>query len=222
MDVLLINNNPVVNRLIELCFDKTEDSIAYQDSLKQDDLYRYDLLIIDDNSFDDDMKDILESTHIGYRVLLASKGFVGEDLIIFDEIIHKPFLPSRILDIIPKVPKQEKVHEDTKILDKNEVDKIKELLNQAQMSVDDVDDVDIELKKIEAFKKHLESDGVEITSEDEYIRSITKKPKKYKKALKNLINDAIDDIIEKIGKESFKQAIKEDRVEIEFKIKERE
>jgi len=236
MDILLINKNPVVSRLIQLCATQVGISVVCMKSLQIDDIKENTIVIIDDGLFTTDIKDILESTHIGYRVLLVSKGFTQDRLVIFDDIVHKPFVPSRILDILTFAIEELKKNtsykiiselssvdsEDkntTQILDQNELNKIKTILEQSEeRNFSEIDD--IEERKLQAFTEHLLSDGVEITSEDEYIQSITKKPKKYKKALKDLIDNALDDIIQKVGKESFKQAIKEDRVSLKFKIKE--
>ena len=230
MDILLLNNNPVVYRLIELCANQVGVNVVSKEKISIDDLLQYSLIIIDDHFLSKDIKNVLESTHIGYRVLLVSKGFDG-DFVMFDEIVDKPFVPSRIIDIFTKVANNHVAHKssnnrkvdvETKILDSNEVEKIKNILDESEDVSSFYESDDLQEKKLKAFKKHLLSDGVEITNEEEYIQSITKKPKKYKKALKSLIDDALDEIIDRVGKDSFKQAIKEDRVSIEFHIKEKE
>ena len=230
MDVLLLNNNPVVDRLVGLCANQVGVEVVSKEILNVEDLIKFDMIIVDDKILTRDTKDILESTHMGYRVLLVSKNF-DNNTVIFDEVVDKPFVPSRIIDIFNKVLNDKKSIEkvslnsndtDTQILDKDEVEKIKSILDENE-NVSNISEIqDIEAKKIQAFKEHLLSDGVEITNEEEYIQSITKKPKKYKKALKELIDNALDKIIDRVGKDSFKQAIKEDRVSIEFHIKEKE
>ena len=230
MDVLLLNNNPVVDRLVGLCANQVGVEVVSKEILNVEDLIKFDMIIVDDKILTRDTKDILESTHMGYRVLLVSKNF-DNNTVIFDEVVDKPFVPSRIIDIFNKVLNDKKSIEkvslnsndtDTQILDKDEVEKIKSILDENENVSNIAEIQDIEAKKIQAFKEHLLSDGVEITNEEEYIQSITKKTKKYKKALKELIDNAVDEIIDRVGKDSFKQAIKEDRVSIEFHIKEKE
>jgi uncharacterized membrane protein len=230
VDVLLLNNNPVVDRLVGLCANQVGVEVVSKEILNVEDLIKFDMIIVDDKILTRDTKDILESTHMGYRVLLVSKNF-DNNTVIFDEVVDKPFVPSRIIDIFNKVLNDKKSIEkvslnsndtDTQILDKDEVEKIKSILDENENVSNIAEIQDIEAKKIQAFKEHLLSDGVEITNEEEYIQSITKKPKKYKKALKELIDNAVDEIIDRVGKDSFKQAIKEDRVSIEFHIKEKE
>jgi len=224
MDVFLLNTNPVVKRLVELCANQVHIDIVNIKSIDTDRLNENTILIIDDALFDEELQSVLESTHLGYRVLLVSKGFNLQGLVIFDEVVQKPFLPSRIIDILTYKNKiaTKDTEIDTQILDKTEVEKIKNILDESE-DISKFDEInDIQEKKLKAFTEHLLSDGVEITNEEEYIQSITKKPKKYKKALKSLIDDALDEIIDSVGKDSFKQAIKEDRVSIEFHIKEKE
>lgn len=230
MDVLLLNNNPVVDRLVGLCANQVGVEVVSKEILNVEDLIKFDMIIVDDKILTRDIKDILESTHMGYRVLLVSKNF-DNNTVIFDEVVDKPFVPSRIIDVFNKVLNDKKSIEkvslnsndtDTQILDKDEVEKIKSILDENENVSNIAEIQDIEAKKIQAFKEHLLSDGVEITNEEEYIQSITKKPKKYKKALKSLIDDALDEIIDSVGKDNFKQAVKEDRVSLEFHIKEKE
>ena len=239
MEILLLNANPVVSRLIELCAKQVDIDVVKIDTLDSNDIQADSIVIVDDGVLDSGIKNILESTYMGYRVLLISKGFEDEGMVVFDDIVQKPFVPSRIIDIITSAvnhtkeikvhtPNNKEIHistankQTTNILDPLEVDKIKQILDQNENIKDTLDNDDIEAKKIQAFKEHLLSDGIEITNEEEYIQSITKKPKKYKKALKELIDNAVDEIIDRVGKDSFKQAIKEDRVSIEFHIKEKE
>jgi len=230
VDVLLLNNNPVVDRLVGLCANQVGVEVVSKEILNVEDLIKFDMIIVDDKILTRDIKDILESTHMGYRVLLVSKNF-DNNTVIFDEVVDKPFVPSRIIDVFNKVLNDKKSIEkvslnsndtDTQILDKDEVEKIKSILDENENVSNIAEIQDIEAKKIQAFKEHLLSDGVEITNEEEYIQSITKKPKKYKKALKSLIDDALDEIIDSVGKDNFKQAVKEDRVSLEFHIKEKE
>jgi len=240
MEILLCNTNPVVNRLIKLCAEQVGIGVVCVNALVLEDIHENTIVIVDDGRFQDDIKTVLESTYKGYRVLLVSKGFKSEDLAIFDDIIDKPFLPSRIVDTITSAttkkrtvveeeisPKEEissisSTKKTTQILDPGELDKIKQILDQSEnlQQLPSIDS-DIEEIKIEAFKEHLVSDGVEITNEEEYIQNITApKPKKYKKLLRSLIDNAIQDTIDRVGKSVFKQAIRDSKVEIDIKIKE--
>jgi sulfur transfer complex TusBCD TusB component (DsrH family) len=227
MDIVLINTNSIVSKLIQLCATKTGFVLNTMESLKVEYIKKDDIVIIDDGVLTTAMKNILQNSPMGYKVLLASKDLWHNDTDIFDDIVYKPFMPSHIVDMLTNAHKRLKndmAHKktnkklSTKVLDEDELQKIKNILEQTEEEFFDIDN--IEERKLQAFKEHLESDGIEVTNEDEYIKSITKKPKKYKKALKKLIDNAIDDIIKKVGKDSFKQAIKDGKVNLKFKVKE--
>jgi len=233
MDILLVNSNPIVNRLISLCSKQVSANINIKHSLELSDLSIYDKVFIDEAMLDEKTTDILKSTHIGTRILLASKNFNIDDSIIFDYIVDKPFLPSKIVEILQD-NKDDKDNEvtfnldelddnyDTQILDNNELAKIKNILKSETNIPKHIEEIeDIDIKKQELIKEHLKLDGLEIIDEEEYIENITKKKtKSYKKTLKKLIKNAIDEIIDEIGKKEFKQAVKEDRVSIDINIKE--
>jgi len=73
----------------------------------------------------------------------------------------------------------ETVEEDekaaTKVLDRNEIDKIKALLEMEE-EVESVSDEEYESRKVEVIKQQLIADGLEIVDEDEYVEALSKKP----------------------------------------------
>ncbi|WP_415407177.1 hypothetical protein ACLHDG_01245 [Sulfurovum sp. CS9] len=71
------------------------------------------------------------------------------------------------------VEEDEKV--DTKVLDSNEIDKIKALLEMEE-EVEAVSDEEYESRKVEVIKQQLIADGLEIVDEDEYVEALSKKP----------------------------------------------
>ena len=100
MDILLINNNPVVERLFSICIENIPSRLDKKKFLTNKDLANYDIVFIDDTSYSNSIEEILKSTHIGTRILLASKKFQLDNPALFDEIIYKPFLPTKISEII--------------------------------------------------------------------------------------------------------------------------
>jgi hypothetical protein len=231
MDILLINTNPVVSRIIALCSKDLDANITIKDSLQEDDLNSFDTIFIDDNLYSEEIANILKSTHLGKRILLKSKNFELKESVLFDNIIDKPFLPSKIIEILNQdnedmffdIESVDFEDYDTQVLDEKELNKIKQILDDETLPphIEEIDDIDI--KKAELIKEQLKSDGVELTNQEEYINNITKntkKPKKYKKALKKLITNAIEDAIDRYGKEDFKQAVRYQNVTIDIQIKE--
>ena len=233
MNILLINTNPVVSRLVSLCV--REDDIVLEEVIDMDAVMgeEYDILFVDDLSYVEDVKHRLPTLQIEKKVFLSSKQ--SEDIVLedFSEVIKKPFLPSQITAIIeafkaddktnekeeivenePEVEESfifplsteeksieeilsldvdvpEEAHEETvslldgipkssNVLDVNEIDKIKALLdeNEKEESVDT--DEDYETRKVKVITEQLASDGLEIVSEDEIVDILSQKSKKKK------------------------------------------
>lgn len=64
---------------------------------------------------------------------------------------------------------------DTKVLDSNEIEKIKALLEMEE-EVEAVNDEEYENRKVEVIKQQLIADGLEIVDENEYVEALSKKP----------------------------------------------
>ena len=223
MNILLINTNPVVSRLISLCLrddDIVLEEVTDVNSVVQD---RYDIVFVDDAFCIDDLKDILSNFMIRKKVFLSSKNSNEESVNYFDEVIRKPFLPSQITSVIESlnevenetvetVPEhfifplstekntieneaeRDKTERDdpkeTEVLDSNELKRIKALLEDDDLEfepIDIEDDLDYETRKVNVITKHLEADGLEIVSEEEYVETLSKKSKnqKNKKKIKS-------------------------------------
>jgi len=233
MNILLINTNPVVSRLVSLCV--REDDIVLEEVTDMDAVMgeEYDILFVDDLSYVEEVKHRLPTLQIEKKVFLSSKQ--SEDIVLenFSEVIKKPFLPSQITAIIEAfkaddktnekeeiveneseveesfifplsteeksieeilsldVDVPEEAHEETvslldgipkssNVLDVNEIDKIKALLdeNEKEESVDT--DEDYETRKVKVITEQLASDGLEIVSEDEIVDILSQKSKKKK------------------------------------------
>ena len=187
MDILLINTNSVVSRIIALCSKDLDANITIKDSLQEDDLNSFDIVFIDDNLYNKEIANILKSTHLGKRILLKSKNFELKDDVLFDCVVDKPFLPSKIIEILSQGDEDivfdiDSIGDDydTQILDTKELNKIKQILNDETLPthIEEIDDIDI--KKAELIKEQLKSNGVELTNQKEYINNITKKSKNIK------------------------------------------
>lgn len=100
MKILLINNNPLVSRMLALC---TRDEDIVLDEVKSVDAVgegRYDLLFVDDSSYVDQVDALLEEGRIRQKVFISYSGDSAKG---FDETIRKPFLPSQIINVIENV-----------------------------------------------------------------------------------------------------------------------
>lgn len=100
MKILLINNNPLVSRMLALC---TRDEDIVLDEVKSVDSIgegKYDLLFVDDSSYVDQIDALLEEGKIRQKVFIS---YSADDVKGFDETIKKPFLPSQIINVIESV-----------------------------------------------------------------------------------------------------------------------
>jgi len=142
--ILLINASPVVSRLFALCI--RDRDIELDEVEKSGDIEygkAYDLLVVDDASYNPSIQNFITKSSLNYKLFISyEEGKVAG----FDKTVKKPFLPSRILEIIEHVPVKEVVQEEEPILfasppeeksrsnqphvlDSEEIEKIKSLLD---------------------------------------------------------------------------------------------
>jgi len=69
---------------------------------------------------------------------------------------------------------EEDEQEGNEVLDSNEIEKIKALLEMDE-EVEEVSDEEYESRKVEVIKQQLIADGLEIVDEDEYVEALSKK-----------------------------------------------
>ena len=228
MNILLINTNPVVARLFSLSTQE-DDNVLYQVSdIKQIDALVYDIIFIDDASYNEESEEFLlsldEKEEMSKKVLISSKQKVDST---FDEIIKKPFLPSKIIQTINKfslplemqIPEIETVEELSKeepllnsfeglfereekstssepsILDSNELDKIKLLLEMDNELNEEMPLLEEE-KKVKKEKKPFV-----LTEKDE-----------------ELIEEAVEIIMTKLSEKQMKKLLKGKEIEIKIKL----
>jgi len=114
MNILLLNTNPVVSRLLSLCI-REEDMVLKEitdlSMVKRD---KYDIVFIDDNAYVPEVQDVLLNLMIGKKIFLVGKQGSEVALEDFDEIIRKPFLPSQITAVIERFSKHAEVEEEDK------------------------------------------------------------------------------------------------------------
>jgi len=220
MNILLINSNPVVSRLISLCMREEDTVFEEVESVGDVALDRYAVVFVDDRSYNEEIKRVLENLMIRKKVFLAG-GEVNEEILeLFDEVIKKPFLPSQIRAVLKSMDERESepkaaevpsifplasenetvlqsVEEateeaeeidranETNVLDTNEIEKIKALLEMEEEDevpiVEALDEEEIEARKVEVIKQQLEADGLEIISEEEYVEKLSSEASKEKK-----------------------------------------
>jgi uncharacterized membrane protein len=105
MKILLFNDNPVVRKLVALSAQKTKDDLSVIWSVDEIEESGYDLLIIDDALYSDEMFESLKE-HITFKstLLMATRGKAIPAG--FDNIINKPFLPTDLVDMFIQIEKK--------------------------------------------------------------------------------------------------------------------
>ncbi len=220
MNILLININPVVSRLLALCTrdeNITLDEVVSSDAVKK---VSYDIIFVDEASYVNDVQVLLEALDARKKVFIS---YAGEAMRGFDETIKKPFLPSQIINVIESITPNdadeieedisifpfsseteeaedeilpdivsrstEEKEDDTmseleedmslpEVLDRDEIAKIKALLEMDDESEENentisLSDDDYEARKVEVIKEQLIADGLEIVEENEIVEELS-------------------------------------------------
>ena len=112
MKILLINTNPVVSRLVSLCVREPSmvlEEVAQVSEAKAD---TYDIVFVDDDAYNDEVSAFLGWVAKAGKIVYFSGRESGEEIgTVFDTVIHKPFLPSHVQQIIESVKAEESENE---------------------------------------------------------------------------------------------------------------
>ena len=138
MNILLINENPVVNKLVTLSAQKTSDALDVVTNM--DDIEspaKYNLLIVDDQSYQDGMLDDIQEK-ISFATSLLVKARDADDIDGFDAVIKKPFLPTDLVDTLVRLQKD--LPDDSQSVATSESSD--EISFDELDSIDDIDNLD--------------------------------------------------------------------------------
>ncbi len=104
MRILLLNDNPVVRKLVALSAQKTKDDLNVVWSVDEIEHKTYDLLIVDDANYSDEIMSALKEK-IEYKssLLMATRGAAVPAG--FDKVINKPFLPTDLVELFVAIEK---------------------------------------------------------------------------------------------------------------------
>jgi hypothetical protein len=220
MHILLINSNPVVSRLLALCTRDQDIILEEVETIISLKRHSYDIVFVDDERYQNEVLALDTHVSASKKVLFSNE---KSDMNIFDLIIQKPFLPSQITEVLENVedvePQTEEkqgfifplaseathfeveAEEETKVLDVDEIEKIKSLLVMEDVEESTVlSDEEIEAKKIEVIKEQLIADGLEIVDEEDIVEELS---------AKDTIN--IFDIVEEIAVPQVKKHTSKDK-----------
>ena len=208
MNILLINDNPMVSGLVKLCVnddDITLDEVNGIDKIKE---IAYDAIFVDEGVYFDQMWQDHDYRDIETKVFFSHETEAQE---YFDITLRKPFSPLQIIQILQSIGSKEKTMQEAaieenslvekknlkqdvglseamekreaKVLDMNELKKIQELLemtDEMEVKEEPLSEDEIERRKLEAITEQLMADGVEIVSEETIVEELESIPKRKK------------------------------------------
>ena len=107
MNILLVNNDAVVSKLVKLSTQKIGDRLDIATSIDEIRGENYDLLILDGALFSREFLDRLNDKVIyAHSIYITTRESTGSDL--FEKHLYKPFLPTELLVMLLKVAAQVK------------------------------------------------------------------------------------------------------------------
>ncbi|MEK6659061.1 MAG: DNA topoisomerase IV, partial [Campylobacterota bacterium] len=93
MRILLLNNNPVVNKLVTLSAQKTSNTLDTAESVEAVESKKYDILIVDDALYSEDaMEKLRNKIEFSKSLYICSKDAKPAEE--FTRTLKKPFLPT--------------------------------------------------------------------------------------------------------------------------------
>jgi uncharacterized membrane protein len=160
MKILLLNNNPVVNKLVTLSAQKTSDELSIADSVEAIESKSYDLLIVDDALYGEGvMQEINSKIKFNKSLYICSKeaDFAEE----FTKTLKKPFLPTDLVDMLISLGKMTETIELDKIDETHDkfesFDNLEELDEELDLDLDELDGLD-ELDELDDLDEKLDED----------------------------------------------------------------
>lgn len=150
MKILLLNNNPVVNKLVTLSAQKTSNELSIAEDIEAIGSKNYDLLIVDDALYSEDIiQEISDKIGFNKSLYICSKDAKVVDT--FTKTIKKPFLPTDLVELFISFGKDEKSSNLDKIDAFEDDDK--------QDTFDNIDGIDDFTELDNIIDDTLESDG---------------------------------------------------------------
>lgn len=169
MNILLLNDNPVVNKLVTLSAQKTSDDLNVVNTIDAIEKDSYDLFVVDDTLYNNDVFTQIKQK-ISFKKSLYICSRDAEVVDTFDTVLKKPFLPTDLVELFSSISKEvatisisnddepliiieddviaddfeEEINLDIgtteSILDNDEAQKVKELLDETSDEFEDFDD----------------------------------------------------------------------------------
>ena len=188
MNILLLNDNPVVTKLVTLSAQKTGSEIFIASNIDEIQNDFYDLIIVDEALYSFSFMDELKSK-ITYKrsIYMLSRGAQGVDA--FDYEVKKPFLPTDLVELLGSISTSlAKVNDESVIPEcsdfKEDLDMNKDLKEEVFIDSGIMDDLDLDSLDLNLDEIDLENLGIK----DDEIGSILDKDEVQE--VKNLLDEA--------------------------------
>ncbi len=107
MKILLLNNNPVVSKLVTLSAQKTSDELEIVGTVDAIKNKAYDLLVVDDTLYSDALFEELQNS-VDFHKSLYICARDAKQVDGFTSVLKKPFLPTDLVDIFASIAKDVK------------------------------------------------------------------------------------------------------------------
>lgn len=220
MNLLLINKNPVVSRMLNLSSPKVGYDIVECDNVNKLPKGEFDVVILDDEMYDENfLKEIRNSINFQQiGIIISSK---NENVDSFDFVLIKPFLPTDLIELLRGIKaKLEFIKkEEKKELAFTPEDNLKDISEDE--NTQNILTINDEEPKEEGLKEEKE-EIVQFEEEDEepFIKESDQKSGIFDESEVEKVQELLDedkDLEEEILKES-QEEIKEEKDEIEESI----
>ena len=119
MKILLLNDNPVVNKLVTLSAQKTSDEVDITSNIDGIKSHKYDLLIVDDSVYSDELLGELEEK-VKYQKSLFICAKDMDEIDSFSSVLKKPFLPTDLVELFMMFEKDVANEVDDEVVESHE------------------------------------------------------------------------------------------------------
>lgn len=145
MKILLLNDNPVVNKLVTLSAQKTSDELEVVENTDVINAGAYDLVVVDDSLYRDTLFGVLkEKITFSKSLYICSRDAQSADE--FSKIIKKPFLPTDLVELFSLIGKEVKEEienglsedEETDLIEDIGLDSFEETLEEDEFNLEEI------------------------------------------------------------------------------------
>jgi uncharacterized membrane protein len=183
MNIVLVNNNPVVTKLVTLSAQKTNDKLKIIASPVELDVQECDVLILDDELLESELyKAVNEKVHCRKKIYMGARGSIKPDD--FDMMVNKPFLPTDLVDLFTTLSAEMQApHYEEPFVTQNPIEE--DMFDEEEIDLDDAissleeSDEDEDMLSLDNEELDLENlddglDEVDLSLDNELFDSNTK------------------------------------------------